>query len=121
MTQHLGDVEAREHAEVRGREHGARIEHALADLEVAAREPHVVAVRRGFEDVDAPRPRLRVRSTITIASAPAGIGAPVMMRIGLARPDFDVRRRARGELADHAQRRPGLSSEAPAVSAARTA
>ena len=56
----------------------------------------------------------RVRSTITIASAPSGIGAPVMMRIASPGPTGIVGRPARGQLTDDAQAVPG-------VSAARTA
>ncbi len=92
-TRTSAHVEAREHAEVRGREHGARLEHDVAGVEVAAgaahvqprfdreRDEHAVATVVGVASV---------RSTITIASAPSGIGAPVMMRIASPAPTATV-------------------------------
>ena len=62
----------------------------------------------------------RVRSTITTASAPAGIGAPVMMRIASPGPTATD---GATPAASSATTRSvaGASSEAVAVSAARTA
>ena len=96
------------------------LEHPLADLEVTAREPHVIAERGGLEDVDGRRHLMRVRSTITTESAPAGIGAPGHDADRLARSDLERGRGAGRELADHPQRRRRLP-DAPAVSDARTA
>ena len=70
---------------------------------------------------DRRRRRARVRSTITIASAPSGIGAPVMMRIASPGTDRDASARVpAGELADDAQSHRRVVGRA-AVSAARTA
>ena len=60
-TQDLGDVEAGEHPEVRRREQGARVEHALPGFEIAAGRAHVIAVRRGREDRDRTSPSARVQ------------------------------------------------------------
>ena len=70
-----------------GRSDRARGEHELARDEVAAGGPDVVAGARPRAR-RAPRRRRRaaVRSTITIASAPSGIGAPVMIRIASPGP-----------------------------------
>ena len=75
------DTETCEDAEMCGCEPRSGVEHLLADLEVAARQADVISHGRRVEDVDGRRRRQRVRSTMTTASAPAGIGAPVMIRI----------------------------------------
>ena len=46
---HAGHVDAREYAEMRGLENGAGREDEVAGVEVAARTPDVVAVRRFVE------------------------------------------------------------------------
>ena len=90
------EAERAEHAEVRRTEHGARRR--------TPRRPRRGRRRRrarGQPRLDRQRDRAHrrhrraaVRSTITIASAPSGIGAPVMIRI--ASPGADRDRRARG-------------------------
>ena len=52
VAENLGDVEAREHAEVRRREQRSGVEHTLPDFEISTRMPHVIAVLRGLENVD---------------------------------------------------------------------
>ena len=121
-TLHPADVDAREHAEVRGPEHGAGAEHEVAGLHVAT----------GAAGRDRPRvadcctstpssPSRSVRSTMTMASAPSGIGAPVMMRIASPSPTGIVGAWPGGELPDHAEADRRVGRRGTAVSPARTA
>ena len=66
-------------------------------------------------------PSLVVISTMTMASAPAGSGAPVMIRIASPGPDRGGRRLSPAARVPTTSRRAGRSLVAPAVSAARTA
>ncbi len=61
-----------------------------------------------------------MRSTITIASAPSGIGAPVMIRIASPGPTATVGACPAGR-SPTTRSDAGAPSDAPAVSAARTA
>ena len=83
---------------------------ALAALEVAARGADVIAGARRPVRSRRRRPRRACTSTMTIASAPSGIGAPVMMRIASPAPTATVgalpgRRARRRRAAAPARRR----------------
>ena len=106
-----------------GREHRAR-----GDDHVARPRRRRRAGARGCPRARPPRTSTpsspsgaSVRSTITTASAPGGIGAPVMMRTASPGPTVAVGRRARRRGCRRPRGGPGASSAAPAVSAARTA
>ena len=115
---HLGHAELSQHAEVGGRELVAGRQHLLAGLRSspAARRWLPGSTATSMRTARPPSSR-SVRSTMTTASAPAGIGAPVMMRTASPAPSD------RSAGLPGRQRRPprGSVTGAPAVSAARTA
>ena len=100
------------------------LEHHVAGFEVAAGTRARAGPGRPRASIDAHAvvavDAASVRSTITIASAPSGIGAPVMMRIASPGADGDVGAWPAAS-SPTTRSRTGASSSAPTVSAARTA
>ena len=98
----VAGAEAREHAEVRRRPAPSRRENTVtpASRSPPARRTWSPAVAACRDRARRRRRRGAVRSTMTIASAPSGIGAPVMIRIASPGADGHGRRLAGRQLGD---------------------
>ena len=81
MGEHGLDPEAAQHAEVGGGQHLAGRQHDRADVEVVPAGRTWLPTGTSIPTRTCPSSTSSVRSTITTASAPAGIGAPVKMRL----------------------------------------
>ena len=117
MDEDRSMVDARQHAEHRRAHDRAGGEQQIAADDVVADVAEGVARPNGAIDADhAPSSIRSVSSTMTTASAPSGIGAPVMMRIASPRPTGTSAAAPAATVATT-----GSSTGASVVSSARTA
>ncbi len=95
MTAHVVHVEACEDTEMCGREQRPTREHEIAGV-ARRRRPTARARPTSQPRRTTWSPSTRVRSTMTTASAPSGMGAPVMIRIASPGPTATVGARPAG-------------------------